>query len=452
MRTKMAGLDDALMVLAAMFNQLFEYHLRPRRCGGGGKSRTHARAGIGSQGELADQQQPALDIGKRAIHPPATVGKHPVAQKARTHAFNLCRPIFWFHPDQGDKAGADLTNNVLFNTDAGVGDALDQGKHARFPVVWGSGWARLPVKLVSMHRLMARLLYLLLALFCRLPQRWLYRMGDGLAWSWRWIGARESKVALRNLELALPEHPPASRAQLHIAILHATARQTLETFRLWTRPSADTLSWIVEHHGVAEFQRALASSTGVIIAAPHMGNWELLNRWLAAQTPLAILYRPPESRIGEAFLRLVRADATRVSQIRADAAGVRALFKRLREGGVVGILPDQQPKVGDGAFAPFFGLEALTMTLLSRLAERSGAQVIFAWCERIGEGPQYALHLEPANPAIASPDPASALTALNAQIEQIARRDLAQYQWTYKRFKARPEGSGEDSPYADFER
>ena len=43
---------------------------------------------------------------------------------------------------------------------------------------------------------------------------------------------------------------------------------------------------------------------------------------------------------------------------------------------MVGILPDQQPKAGEGEFAPFFGKPALTMTLLGRLAQRSGAQVL----------------------------------------------------------------------------
>jgi len=180
-----------------------------------------------------------------------------------------------------------------------------------------------------MVRLIARLLYLVMALFCCLPQHWLSRLGDALAWCWRRIGARESKVARRNLELALPECSPIEQGRLHRDILRATAQQTLDTFRLWTCAPAKPLAWIVEQHGVDAFRRALASGQGVIVAAPHMGNWELLNRWLAAQTALAILYRPPESRIGEAFLRLVRADAGRVSQIRADAAGVRALFKRL---------------------------------------------------------------------------------------------------------------------------
>src|SRR3546814_9580518 len=115
------------------------------------------------------------------------------------------------------------------------------------------------------------------------------------------------------------------------------------------------------------------------------------------RTPLAILYRPPESAVGEAFLRRVRADeGDRVTQVRAEGPGIRQLFKVLKAGGVVGILPDQQPKAGDGEFAPFFGVQALTMTLLGRLAERSGATVLFGYCERIGAGPGFALRFEPA--------------------------------------------------------
>ena len=162
--------------------------------------------------------------------------------------------------------------------------------------------------------------------------------------------------------------------------------------------------------------------------------------------PIAIVYRPPESAAGDAFLLRVRG-ADNIRQVRAEGPAVRQLWKVLKDGGAVGILPDQQPKAGDGEFAPFFGTQALTMTLVSRLAERTGATVLFAWCERIGPGPDFALHVEPAPPAIADPDPIVAVTALNQAVERIARRDPAQYQWTYKRYTLRPEGSGEDNPY-----
>jgi KDO2-lipid IV(A) lauroyltransferase len=304
----------------------------------------------------------------------------------------------------------------------------------------------------------ARLLYASAALLGRLPWSWLLRLGDALAAWWRWRDVRESRVARINLELAYPDLLPAQRDELHRAILRTTARQVLETVRLWTRPHAENLGLLREQHGTGLMDAAIAAGRGVIIAAPHHGNWELLNQWLAWRTPLAILYRPPESAVVEAFLNLVRADAghdagdngERVTQVRAEGPAIRQLFKRLNDGGVVGILPDQQPKAGDGEFAPFFGVQALTMTLLGRLAARTGATVLFAWCERVDTHtghPGFALHIEAAPAAMADPDPKVAVAALNAAVEHIARRDPAQYQWTYKRYTLRPPGSGEENPY-----
>ncbi|MFZ5635410.1 MAG: lauroyl acyltransferase [Pseudomonadota bacterium] len=297
----------------------------------------------------------------------------------------------------------------------------------------------------------ARLLYVFAGLIGRLPWPWLGALGDAVAWLWRRTGGREHRVAGRNLALAYPDLSAAERAAMQRAILRTTARQALETLRLWTRPHAENLRMIRETEGVALFEAAIAAGRGVIVAAPHYGNWELLNQWLAAHTELAILYRPPDSALGEAFLRIVRADdARRVTQIRAEAAGIRQLFKRLRDGGVVGILPDQQPKKGDGEFAEFFGRPAYTMTLLPRLAERSGATVLFAYCERIGDL-AFALRIEPAPAEIASGDTMVATSALNAAVERIARRDPAQYQWTYKRYTLHPSMNPYFNPYRDLE-
>jgi KDO2-lipid IV(A) lauroyltransferase len=317
---------------------------------------------------------------------------------------------------------------------------------------WHERFAPLAARLPRVTDLVAACLTLLARLVAGFPDAALRGLAGGIARLWRGVDARESRVARRNLELAYPALAPAERDALHAAILRNTAWQALETLRIWTRPAARNLATIRETHGVALFDAALASGRGLIVAAPHHGNWELLNQWLASRTSLAILYRPPESAIGEAFLRRVRADAdARIQQVRAEGPAVRALFKRLQEGGVVGILPDQQPKAGDGEFAPFFGVDALTMTLLSRLAARSGATVLFAWCERIGDGEGFALHVEAAPLEIAA-EPTVAVRALNAMVERIARRDPAQYQWTYKRYTLRPPGSGEDNPYRDLER
>ena len=294
----------------------------------------------------------------------------------------------------------------------------------------------------------AKLCHRTAALLTRLPWSWQRRLADGVAWLWRRIDARESRVTRRNLELAYPELPVEQRARLHHDVLRTTARQTLETLYLWTHAPADNLQrHLREQHGAALYDAVLAAGKGVIVVAPHYGNWELLNQWLASRGPFAFVYAPPENPIGDAFLQRARG-GDNVRQVRAEGPAVRQLFKVLKDGGAVAILPDQQPKNGDGVFVPFFGVQALTMTLVNRLAERTGATVLYAWCERIGPDIEFALHVEPAPAQIADPDPLLAAATLNAGIERIARRDPAQYQWTYKRYTLRPPESSEANPYA----
>ena len=110
------------------------------------------------------------------------------------------------------------------------------------------------------------------------------------------------------------------------------------------------------------------------------------------------------------------------------------------------ILPDQQPKSrrrGAGVFAPFFGVPALTMVLLGRLARKTGAAVVFSFAERLPGNAGYRAHWVEAPAAIADADPVRAAAALNQGVEQCVRICPEQYQWSYKRFQARPEGESE---------
>lgn len=285
----------------------------------------------------------------------------------------------------------------------------------------------------------ARLLHLALWLIGCLPFGILQALGGGLGRAVRWLGLREARVARRSIALCHPSMDEAARRALWHANLIETGKTLLETTRLWTRPAAANLTLVREVEGRELFDAALNARRGVIIAAPHLGNWELLNQWLAAQSELAILYRPPRQQWGDALIRRLRAQPG-VTQVRAEASGVRTLFKHLKDGGMVGILPDQQPKRGDGEFAPFFGIPALTMSLLPRLAHKTGATVLMAFAERLPGSAGFRIRLLPAPAAIGDADTARAATALNSAIEHCIALAPAQYQWSYKRFTIRPDG------------
>ena len=291
----------------------------------------------------------------------------------------------------------------------------------------------------------ARLLYAAAWCVGRLPlrlQQWTgARLGDAM----RWRDAREAKVARRNIALVAPGLAPEVAAALHRDVLRQTGRLGMETLRIWTRSRADNLALVASVQGEDFLRAARDAGRGVIVAAPHYGNHELVIEWMAARGPFALVYRAPEEAYGDRFLRLARAGEN-VVLVQAEAAAMRPLLKALHAGGAVGITPDQQPKEGAGEFAPFFGRPAQTLTLVPRLAQRTGAAVLAVYAERRADG-RFDLHVEPVADAVGGDVPAAALAAMNAAVERIARRDMSQYQWTYKRFSRRPPGSDEPNPY-----
>ena len=285
----------------------------------------------------------------------------------------------------------------------------------------------------------ARCTWGLLRLMGTVPLALLQRIGTGLGHLVRWLKLREARVARFNIDLCLPARAEHERAQLWRQNLVETGRTVTETLRFWTRPAAINLRHVVQIEGAALLDAALATERGVIIAAPHLGNWELLNQWLASRSPLAIVYRPPRMDWMDTVILRARGQPG-VTQVRAEASGVRILFKRLKEGGMVGILPDQQPKRGDGVFAPFFGIPALTMSLVPRLANKTGATVLMAFAERLPRHAGFRIRIRPTPAAIAGSDIEAAAAALNAAIEACIALAPDQYQWSYKRFTIRPEG------------
>jgi Kdo2-lipid IVA lauroyltransferase/acyltransferase len=281
----------------------------------------------------------------------------------------------------------------------------------------------------------AALLYASLRVFGALPLRAVLALGavlGRLAWALR---GRSRRIAERNLALVLTQDSAKNRQAVAKRCVIDTGRSAVEILATWGGGAERALRRVVEVRGQALFDNARAQGRGVIVAAPHLGCWELLNYWLATQQPLAILYRPPRRAWIEPVLRRVRG-ALPVEQIRAEGSGVRALYKRLAAGGMVGILPDQQPRAGEGIDAPFFGVPAPTMVLLPRLAERTGAQVVFAFAERLPHGAGYRLHFLPAPVGIANADTSVACAALNRGVEDCVRLAFTQYQWTYKRWPA----------------
>jgi Kdo2-lipid IVA lauroyltransferase/acyltransferase len=284
------------------------------------------------------------------------------------------------------------------------------------------------------------ILYRLLRGIGRLPLPALDALGAVLGWVLLHTPNAVRSKARATLSIVITQFPAETRHGLLESAMYEAGKSVFEVCKIWSGSPASALTLVREVRGVELLDQALAARRGLIIAGPHLGCWELLNYWVCSRTPIAIAYRPPRQPSLEPLLVRAR-DSLTIEQVRAEgAAGVRTLYKRLIAGGAVGILPDQQPKQGEGEFAPFFGTPALTMVLLSRLAQRTGATVLFAFAERLPRGAGYRVHILPAPAGIADSDLPTAVAALNRGVEECVRLAPAQYMWHYKRYSIRPPG------------
>lgn len=251
------------------------------------------------------------------------------------------------------------------------------------------------------------------------------------------FNSRNYQITLENLELCLPELSADERKALAKRSLQETAKVILETAHVWTKSRAWSVQHFIRETNKALLTEALASEKPTLLLAPHLGNWEMFGPYLAEQKKITIMYLPPENEDLHQLIVTSR-ESVGIQLAPANRKGVLSVFKAAKNGEFIGILPDQEPDPESGEFAPFFHQPALTMTLVHKLIQRSGCNVVMGYARRI-EGGFEAVFRTP-DTDIYSEDSATSLAGLNRSIEACVREAPEQYQWEYKRFKQHPSG------------
>lgn len=186
-------------------------------------------------------------------------------------------------------------------------------------------------------------------------------------------------------------------------------------------------------------QSALDAGRGVIFLTPHLGCFEIIAQAIASRAPLTALYRPPKKAALRPLLERARAREG-LALAPATLAGVRTLIKTLRQGGAIGLLPDQVPGTGEGVWTRFFGRPAYTMTLPAKLHQMSGAPLVLSYAERLPLGRGYAIHFVRFDEHL-SGTPEQQAHLINQAMEQLIARCPAQYFWSYNRYKGTPDAA-----------
>lgn len=256
---------------------------------------------------------------------------------------------------------------------------------------------------------------------------------------------REVRNVRANLAIAFPDKTAAEREQLLKETLFNTLVTYLEMPRIWINGTG--VAERVDENGInAVVRDLLKQGKGLVIAAPHHGNWELLGYGFEKDLLMTGLYRPPRMQFLEAIMRKGRAVHPNISTVPTDIKGIKGLYLALKRQETVVILPDQVPKQSGAAsvVAPFYGRESWTMTLLGKLAGKYGSPVMFVWVERQPDH-RYKFCYFMADEQIADRNTTVAATSLNRNVERVVAERPAQYQWVYRRYA--PVDETQSNPY-----
>ena len=283
---------------------------------------------------------------------------------------------------------------------------------------------------------MTRLGLAIIWLLHLLPLQVLAPLGRGVGCLLYVLARERRRVALTNLKLCFPGRSDKERRHIARAHFQVLARALLEHGLLWWSSKA-RVQKLVRIEGLEHWQAV--EGKPVIWLAPHfvgldMGGARIITEWRGVS-----VYSKQKNPLFDRVLLHGRTRfVTPVLFSRQD--GIRPVVKAVREGLPFYYLPDMDFGARDSLFVPFFGVQAATITGLSRLARLARAVVVPAVTRQLPGAQGYVLRFYPAWENYPTDDAQADTRRMNAFIEDRVREMPEQYYWVHKRFKTRPPG------------
>ena len=226
-----------------------------------------------------------------------------------------------------------------------------------------------------------------------LPESVVRHVGYRVGWMMSFLERRRFRMAVRHQTRVAGTSDGARRAAR--GVFGWYGRYWAEVF--WMRPRRRRR--VLERSPIENLYRlldAVASGRGVIVALPHMGNWEAAGLRAAAEGArvLAVAEELGNERIVQWFVHMRKMMDIDIVIARKGSRVTRELLQRLEEGGVVALVCDRDLS-GRGVPVSFFGEQTTFPPGPVALAERTGA-VLFpvgTYFSR-GAGNRFVIHPE----------------------------------------------------------
>lgn len=244
-------------------------------------------------------------------------------------------------------------------------------------------------------------------------------------------------ITLTNLRLCLPDLSETERLTLAREHFQSYVRSVLERSILWWAPEARLRKLIVVEPGVP--LDAIAAGPTILLC-PHFVCLDVAGVALTLESPACSIYTRQRN---VEFDKALRKGRTRFQPVKllSRAEGVKPIIRAMRENLPFFMLPDMDFGAKDAAFVPFFGTPAATLTAPARIAAATNAKVIPVIATFLPNYRGWKVKFYPPWTDYPGDDMVTATRRMNEFIEARIMEAPAEYFWTHKRFKTRPDGA-----------
>lgn len=262
------------------------------------------------------------------------------------------------------------------------------------------------------------------------------RLGDRLGNIGYRVAGQKRHLAEHNLRLAFDTDLVRSERDALVRSVFQHFGRSAVSFLRAPMFGTEELARQVTVEGWEHMEKARSDGKGVIVTTGHIGNWEMLGRWLAQvqKLPVTVVAKDPKGAVLADYLRGMREGAGFAVLSKGESA--RPLLRVLQRGEVIIILPDQNS--GD-VFVPFFGVPAGTVAGPASLALHTGAALLPVFCLTRPDG-TFHVTVHPPIPTISTgsreADVKRIMAAFNQALEATIRQHPPQWLWLHNRWKA----------------
>lgn len=243
-----------------------------------------------------------------------------------------------------------------------------------------------------------------------------------------------------NLGLCFPDMPVGQRERLVRRVFVHVTQAWLDRSWLW-HGSRELLAQRIKVTGDVQ---ALKQEPRLVLFSPHFVGLDAGGVAITKEQlrPLCSIYAAQRNPVVDDWILQGR---LRFGGLRlfARMEGVREIAAAVEAGEALYLLPDMDFGRHGAEFVPFFGVNAATVTSLSRFARLCKARVITLSNSMTATG--YEVNFSSPWSEFPSRDAIADTARMNRELEAMVLQMPEQYYWVHKRFKTRP--AGEPSVY-----